>query len=129
MEAGFDDCFGRRPCSRSRLKGKTRVASRLRHLLERKLIDPIQSDKKGREILFSPHPLHSLFYRSNTLYTLVEMSTEQKYAGDLESSRDGKDVHPNSPHDLPALGHTASYDKATAHITQDDLHVAGMYYP
>jgi hypothetical protein len=55
------------------------------------------------------------------------MSTEQKYAGDLESSRDGKDVHPDSPHDLPALGHTSSYDKDTAHVTHDDLHVAGTY--
>jgi len=57
------------------------------------------------------------------------MSHEQKYAGDLDTTgRDAKDVHPDSPHDLPALGHTPSYDKDTAHVTHEDLHLAGKYF-
>jgi hypothetical protein len=79
-----------------------------------KIDRPIQSDNKRARNSF-PTPSLPLI-TSHTLYhPRVEMSHEQKYAGDLESSRDGKDIHPDSPHDLPALGHSPSYDKDTAH--------------
>jgi hypothetical protein len=55
------------------------------------------------------------------------MSMENKYQGDADTNGRGtKESYPDGSHDLPHLGQSPSFSKDTAHVTHEDLHLAGM---
>lgn len=57
------------------------------------------------------------------------MSNEHKYEGEADvNGQSPKNTYHDGPNDLPSLNQTPSYIKDTAHVTHEDLHLAGKRF-